>query len=291
MRCACIDIGSNTTRLLAADVSDAVLRPLAADRRFTAIGDAIDAERAIPASKIAEVASVVGEQVAMARELAVERIRAVATAAIRDASNCAELVATVADGCGVEIDVLTGEDEARLAFAGATGTLEEAPDGDVAVVDVGGGSTEVAVGQVHKGMDWFVSLPAGSAALTRRHAPADPPTPAQLDAMRTDARAAFAGVPATAVARVFAVGGSATSLWALGGEALDRPGLTHALEAMTSAPAPELALALGLDQRRVRLLPAGILMLTAAYEHMGAPMSIGKGGLREGVLLAELARG
>jgi exopolyphosphatase / guanosine-5'-triphosphate,3'-diphosphate pyrophosphatase len=169
--------------------------------------------------------------------------------------------------------------------------LEDPPGGDVAVVDVGGGSTEVAVGQVGKGMDWFVSLPLGSAALTRRHAPADPPAPAQLDAMRDEARATFAAVPSAPVARIFAVGGSATSLWALGGEALDRPGLAHALEAMTSAPAHELALALGLDSRRVRLLPAGILLLAAAYDRLRAPMSIGKGGLREGVLLAELARG
>jgi exopolyphosphatase/guanosine-5'-triphosphate,3'-diphosphate pyrophosphatase len=291
VRCACIDIGSNTTRLLAAEVSDAVLRPLAADRRFTAIGDAVDADGAIPGDKIAEVASVVDGQVVMAWELGVERIRAVATAAIRDASNCAELVDAVARRCGVQIDVLTGEDEARLAFAGATGTLDDAPDGDVAVVDVGGGSTEVAVGRVRGGMDWFVSLPVGSAALTRRHAPDDPPTSAELDAMRADAREAFSAVPDASVARVYAVGGSATSLWALGGEALDAPGLVHALEAMTSAPAPELALALGLDPRRVRLLPAGILMLAAAHDKLGAPMSIGKGGLREGVLLAELARG
>jgi exopolyphosphatase/guanosine-5'-triphosphate,3'-diphosphate pyrophosphatase len=290
VRCACIDIGSNTTRLLVAEVSTGFLRPLAADRRFTAIGDAVGSDGAIPVLKIAEVAMVVGEQLAMARELGVDRVRVVATAAIREAANCAEFVRAVGDGCGVEVSVLTGEEEARLAFAGATATLEEPPDGDVAVVDVGGGSTEVAVGRARGGMSWYVSLPLGSAALTRRHAPADPPTPGELEAMGADARAAFAEVPATNPAWVFAVGGSATSLWALGGEALHDDVLRDALDAMTAAPSDELADRLGLDPRRARLLPAGILMLTAAHETLEAPMSIGKGGLREGVVLAELGR-
>jgi exopolyphosphatase/guanosine-5'-triphosphate,3'-diphosphate pyrophosphatase len=290
VRCACIDIGSNTTRLLVAEVSTGVLRPLAADRRFTAIGDAIEPDGAIPAEKISEVEGVVADQAAMARELGADRVRAVATAAIRDATNCAELVRAVADRCGVDVDVLTGEEEAQLAFAGATGTLEDPPDGDLAVVDVGGGSTEVALGRAGSAMSWFVSLPVGSAALTRRHGPADPPTDAQLDAMRNDARGAFAAVPPCSPAWVFAVGGSATSLWALGEDALDAAALDAALEAMTDAPADALAARLGLDPRRARLLPAGILMLTAAHETLRAPMSIGKGGLREGVVLAELER-
>jgi exopolyphosphatase / guanosine-5'-triphosphate,3'-diphosphate pyrophosphatase len=290
VRCACIDIGSNTTRLLAAEVSAGLLRPLGADRRFTAIGDAIAADRSIPDAKIAEVVTVVGEQAAMARELGAERVRAVATAAIRDAANCATFVDAIAQRAGVEVAVLTGEDEARFAFAGATATLEDPPAGEIAVVDVGGGSTEVAVGTAREGMAWYVSLPIGSAALTRLHAPSDPPVPAEVAAMRADADRAFADVGTAAVERVFAVGGSATSLWALGSDALDPPVLRGALDAMTAGPAAELGERLGLDARRVRLLPAGIVLLTAARQALRAPMSIGKGGLREGVLLAELKR-
>ncbi|MEA2274106.1 MAG: exopolyphosphatase / guanosine-5-triphosphate,3-diphosphate pyrophosphatase [Solirubrobacteraceae bacterium] len=282
-------MGSNTTRLLVADVTTGALDALAADRRFTAVAEAIGPNGEIPPGKVAEVTEVVAQQAAMAAQLGVTHIRAVATAAIRDAANCSELVDAVAAACGVKLAILSGEEEARLAFAGAVGTLDDVPEGEVGVVDVGGGSTEVALGRARDGMSWFVSLAIGSGTLTRRHAASDPPANDELEAMRDDARAALAGVRGARPRHVFAVGGSATSLWALAGETLDEAGLRDALEAITVAPAEALGTRLGLDPRRVRLLPAGILILAAASEALGAPMSIGRGGLREGVLLAEAA--
>jgi exopolyphosphatase/guanosine-5'-triphosphate,3'-diphosphate pyrophosphatase len=230
----------------------------------------------------------VADQAAVARQLGASRIRAVATAAIRRAPNWAELVAAVRDACGIAVSILSEEEEARLAFAGAVRGLEEAPDGEVAVVDVGGGSTEVAVGRPDRGMAWSRSLSLGSGVLTRQHVRADPPARSELEAVGNAVETAFAGLDAPEVACVFAVGGSATSLWALAGEGLDESALRRALEAATAAPAKAVARRLGLDARRVRLLPAGILILSGAAEALAAPMSIGRGGLREGVVIGEL---
>ena len=127
MICACIDIGSNTTRLLVADAGQGRLRELVAQRAFTRIGKSIQNGGPIPPEKIAETAGVVRTQTSVAREVGAEHIVAVATAAIRTAPNRDELVDAVEDAGGVELSVLSGEEEARLSFVGATRTLLEAP--------------------------------------------------------------------------------------------------------------------------------------------------------------------
>src|SRR5215208_901808 len=152
MRCACIDIGSNTTRLLVADCADGRLDRLHEERAFTRIGRALDAEGAIPAATVAAVAEVVAGHRAAAHEHGAAQLRAVATAAIRGAANGEVLVAAIRERAGVEVVVLSGEDEARLAFHGATRTLGTALEGAVGVVDVGGGSTEIAVGTLAGGV-------------------------------------------------------------------------------------------------------------------------------------------
>src|SRR5687768_13888598 len=155
MRCACIDIGSNTTRLLVAEAPRGRLRPVLEQRAFTRIGQRIDPAEAIPRKMIAVVAGVVATQRAAAEAAGAVHLRVVATAAIRAAANRDELVAALRDRAGVDVAVLSADDEGRLAFAGATRTLERAPEGTVAVVDVGGLSTEIAVGTLAGGVTWL----------------------------------------------------------------------------------------------------------------------------------------
>jgi len=289
-RCACIDIGSNTTRLLVAADGQPRPRELFSERAFIRLGSARDADGEIGAQKVAEVAGVVARQVLLARELGVEAPRIVATAAVREAVNAAALIEAVRAACGISLEILSGEDEARLAFAGAIGMLETPPPGPLGVVDVGGGSTELVVGSVADGVTWSVSLPLGSCSVTDDDLPSDPPSQAELERLRERLARAFAGIDAPRPPAAYAVGGSATSLQRLIGNVLSADALSRGLQALVRRPAAEVALTLGLHAERARLLPGGLLVLDAASRALHAPLQLAGGGLREGVVMEELAR-
>ncbi|HEU4656104.1 MAG TPA: hypothetical protein VFR97_01200, partial [Capillimicrobium sp.] len=139
MVCACIDIGTNTTRLLVAEPGPDGLREVLAQRVFTRVRRAQGPDGRIAAGKLAELVDVVASQARAARALGCAQVHAVATAAIRDAPNRDDLVAALRGAAGVELQVLSAEEEARMAFCGAVGALRHPPDGAIAVVDLGGG--------------------------------------------------------------------------------------------------------------------------------------------------------
>jgi exopolyphosphatase/guanosine-5'-triphosphate,3'-diphosphate pyrophosphatase len=288
-RCACIDIGSNTTRLLVATDEGPRLVELFSERAFTRLGASCGYDGEIGPDKIAEVATVVGHQVRLAHELGVARLRIVATAAVRQAANGPALAAAIRDGCGATLEILPTDEEARLAFAGAVGMLGQPPPGPLAVVDVGGGSTELVVGTATGGVTWSVSLPLGSSVVTDADLPSDPPSASELARLRRKLSRVFAAVEAPRPTTAYAVGGSATSLQRLVGSVLEREALARGLQALVTRPAAEIALRLGLHPERARLLPAGILLLDAASHALRAPLQLAGGGLREGVVLEQLA--
>ena len=285
MVCACIDIGSNTTRLLVASPRSNGLRELAQQRAFTRIGRALRDDGCIELSKIEEVAEVVATQARTADELGAEALRAVATAAIRQAGNRDELVAAVRAHCGIEVHVLTDEEEARLAFVGATRALTEFAMGTIAVVDVGGGSSEVAIGTLEGGMTWSASLRLGSGSLADAYLRSDPPAASELHAIRQHVAGAFEGLEIPRADLGVAVGGSATSLRRLVGALLEPETLERGLRVLAGGPAAEGARTYELDPERVKLLPAGILLIEEASTRLGLPLQIARGGLREGVIL------
>ncbi|MBI5104813.1 MAG: hypothetical protein HZB46_07490 [Solirubrobacterales bacterium] len=279
MRCACVDIGSNTTRLLVAEPDPGhagVLRVVEAERAFLRLrsADPTPQERAA-------LAGVVRHQLELARAAGAARVRVVGTAALRCAPGLAEELAAAA---GVAVEVLTGQEEARLAFLGATAALPR--DGvTVAVVDVGGGSTEIAAGTPGGAVRWWASLPVGSGVVTDAHLPADPPEAAQLERARAAVEAVVAAAGCPGVDQAWAVGGSATSLRRFVGEELSAEALDRALAALAVAPSADAAARLGLHAERARLLPAGLLLLGALARALGCPLRVGGGGLREGVVL------
>ena len=291
MPCACIDIGSNTTRLLVAERRDGGLRELMSQRAFTRIGKSIGKGGRIPGAKLAETAHVVATQVRMARELGAARIDAVATAAIRKATNRDELATAIAERVGVPLRILSEADEARLSFIGATRSLASPPRESVAVVDVGGGSTEIAVGTMAAGVEWWASLPIGSGLLSDGYLRTDPPAADELERARLHAAGAFEGLEVPATAEAVAVGGSATSLRRLVGAELRHDALERSIHLLAATPVAEVARRFDLDPERVRLLPGGILIFDELSQRLGRSLQIATGGLREGVILEALGQG
>jgi exopolyphosphatase/guanosine-5'-triphosphate,3'-diphosphate pyrophosphatase len=184
---------------------------------------------------------------------------------------------------GLPLDVLEGEEEARLAFRGAASAAGVV--GTLAVIDVGGGSTEIAIGSGDGRVVHAESIPVGSSLLAERHLSADPPAAHELEAVREDIARAFARFEPPAVDHAVAVGGSASSLLHLGEPELGSMELARALDTLCAEPAETFASRVALDPIRVRLLPAGVLVLTELTGRLAQPLRICGGGLREGAIL------
>jgi exopolyphosphatase / guanosine-5'-triphosphate,3'-diphosphate pyrophosphatase len=285
MLCAAIDIGSNTTRVLVAEPVDGQLKKVMEQRAYTRINRAVNGDGEIPVEKVDEVAKVVATQVRLARELGAERIRAVATAAIREAANGEEVARQIGKAAGVPIEILTDEEEGRLSFIGATKGLGHPVEGRIGVVDVGGGSTEVILGTVADGVERVRSWRVGSGVLADELITSDPPSAAEIRKIRDRIDDIFEGVEVEQPDQAVAVGGSATSLRRLVGAVLEYETLERGIRVLAGDPAVEVAKRFELDPERVRILATGVLLLEKLSELLGQPLQIGKGGLREGVVL------
>ena len=290
MICACIDIGSNTTRLLVADAGNGSLRELVTQRAFTRIGKSLGAGGAIPAEKIAETAEVVAPRrtwparSAPSRSWRWPRLR---SATPPTAPSCWPPSSSAG---GMALDVLSSEEEARLSFVGATRTMVQPAEGTIAVIDVGGGSSEIAVGEADGEMAWSASFRIGSGFLADSYLRGDPPSVDELEKVRRHVAGTFEGLEPPPADSAVAVGGTATSLRRLLGAELSHETLERGIRVLSTTPIDEVAARFELDRERVRLLPAGILVLEAVSDLLGLPLRIARGGLREGVLL-ELVEG
>ncbi|HEY7257245.1 MAG TPA: hypothetical protein VH476_11255 [Solirubrobacterales bacterium] len=271
--------------MLVAEPVDGQLKKVMEQRAYTRINKALDEDGAIVPEKIDEVAEVVATQVRLARELGGETIRAVATAAVREAANAEEVAALIAKASGVPVEILSEEEEGRLAFIGATKTLGHPVDGQVGVVDVGGGSTEVVLGTVPGGVEEVRSWQIGSGTLADELISSDPPSAAEIRRVRERIDANFEGVEINHPGQAVAVGGSATSLRRLVGAVLEYETLERGVRILAGGPAADVAKRFELDPERVRILATGVLLLEKVSELLGQPLQIGKGGLREGVIL------
>jgi exopolyphosphatase/guanosine-5'-triphosphate,3'-diphosphate pyrophosphatase len=288
MLCGAIDIGSNTTRLLVAEPGEGQLRKVMEQRAYTRIGKGASKNGKITAEKVAEVADVVRTQVRLAHEMGAETIKTVATAAIREAKNRDKVVEEIEEIAGVEVDVLDEDEEGRFAFIGATKSLGHPVDGTIAVVDVGGGSCEVIYGTVTGGVREVKSFKIGSGSLAEDYLESDPPSASEIRALRDHISDFFEDDDFEHPDQAVAVGGSATSLRTLVGAVLEYETLERAVRVLSSDEIYEVAKRFELDSRRVKLLPAGVLLLEKFSQMLGKPLQIGKGGLREGIILTLL---
>jgi exopolyphosphatase/guanosine-5'-triphosphate,3'-diphosphate pyrophosphatase len=217
---AALDCGTNSTRVLVADRNGRALERL---MRITRLGEGVDATRKLDPAAIDRTTAVLGEFREVMDRHGVTATRLVATSAVRDAANGDEFLAAARNATGVEPELLSGDEEGRLAYLGATAELpEDSGEGqDTVVIDIGGGSTEVVVGR--RGSVSAVSLDLGCVRLTERHLLHDPPTAAELFEARSTVAAALddavRAVPSLAslrpARRLLGLAGTVTTISAL----------------------------------------------------------------------------
>jgi len=176
---AAIDCGTNSTRLLVSDADGGELIRL---MRITRLGQGVDRENRLAPEAIARTADVLQEFRRSMDDLGVDRVRMVATSAVRDAENGADFIEAAGAAVGTAPEVLTGLEEGKLAYRGANADLSPF-GGDTLVVDIGGGSTEITLGR--EGSVSSVSLQLGCVRLTERFLTSDPPTPDEVAATRS----------------------------------------------------------------------------------------------------------
>ena len=183
MRVAVVDIGTNTTRVLVADVEDGRVHELERRTKVTRLGEGVDATGRLADTAVERVATTLTEYKAVIDELQPERTTALATSAVRDAQNGDEFRQLLHDRFGLDARIIPGDEEARLTFLGATGA-RPAGDGPFVVIDIGGGSTEYVVGYAGEAPTFSVSTQAGSVRQTERHLHEDPPSDEDLATLR-----------------------------------------------------------------------------------------------------------
>jgi exopolyphosphatase/guanosine-5'-triphosphate,3'-diphosphate pyrophosphatase len=289
MRVAIIDVGSNTARLLVAAVAaDGTVEPLAEERRYLRLGAEIELTGTLSAAKIVEAAQTCSSFAARATELGVAQTSVVVTAPGRQGAAAPDLVAALRAATGAPVRVLTAEAEGRLAYEGAVSRAARELPEVVAVVDIGGGSTEIAVGTPSLGAAWVQSADLGSLRLTRARLHDDPPTAAQLASAANEVERVLATLRPPAPDVAFAVGGSARALAKIVGRRFDADDLAEAVRILSRRPAAKVARTFGIDAARSETLIAGALLLAGSSRILGSPLELGRGGLREGAAL-ELA--
>jgi exopolyphosphatase / guanosine-5'-triphosphate,3'-diphosphate pyrophosphatase len=282
MRVAVVDIGTNSTRLLIAEVSDGrVIDELERCTNITRLGAGVDADGRLREDAIQRVYATLEDYRARIDRHHADKALAVLTSAVRDAANGPEFAHTVKDRYGLEPDVLTGDEEAQLTFLGAASERDPDDTTPTLVIDIGGGSTELVIGRGRRA-EFHVSTQTGVVRMTERHLHTDPPTKAELDAMAEDVRAILQhDVPPEqrdAVSHAIAVAGTATSLAAIA-QALDpydpdrvhgyvlsaseRDRILAQLAAMTLEQRREVP---GLDPARAPTIVAGVVILTEVMD-------------------------
>ena len=283
MRVAAIDCGTNSIRLLIADINGNNFREVVRNMEIVRLGQGVDETGQFHPDAIARTLAAVDKFAAEIAKRGVEKIRFCATSATRDATNRHLFVDGVRDRLGIELEVISGDEEAALSFAGAIKDLDPS-NGPFLVVDIGGGSTEFVFGT--STVEAARSVNIGCVRMTERHFASDPATPEQIEAARSDIQAAIAQaaavVPITKAKTLVAVAGTATTVAAAG---LDLPEYdryaihlsrisaqqTHDAATMFATSNREQRLALGyMHPGRVDVIAAGSLVLSEIIKATGA---------------------
>jgi exopolyphosphatase / guanosine-5'-triphosphate,3'-diphosphate pyrophosphatase len=293
MRAAAIDIGTNSVLLLVAERNtQGRWSPLAEQAEVTRLGQGVDASRRLLPQAIEATLQVLERYTQLARDLGATQVVATATSAARDAANGPEFVAAVAQRTGLRVEILSGDDEARLSFASAWADFgATAP---MAMLDIGGGSTELVVGQ-QGSVQFRRSFDVGSVRLTERLLQGDPPTEASLTKLQDFVAQVFTGAPS--VERLVGVAGTVTTVLALHlalepydstrvhGATLRRADVRQVFQRLCATPLAQRQRLRGLQPKRADVIIAGVAILLGAIDATGVDaLTVSDRGLRWGLL-------
>jgi len=280
-RIAVVDLGTNSTRLLVANVLDGRVEELERRTEITRLGERVDSAGKLSSAAMKRVYETVESYRKLIDKHSADRVVGVATSAVRDATNGEEFSKELAERYGVETRTISGDEEARLSFLGATSDRPQGGD-PLLVIDIGGGSTEFVLGRPGSDPTFHVSTGAGSVRQTERHLTDDPPTDDQLSAVAGEVAAIIEAELPREVRREAAAGiavaGTATQLAAVDqrleeydpervhGYRLDRYAVEEILAHLASLPLAERREIVGLHPARAPTIVAGALILAEAMQ-------------------------
>lgn len=268
-----IDIGTNSTRLLVADVADGRVTEVERRTRVTRLGRGVDYSRQLSADAIEEVCETIGEYVVRLNDLGAETASVIATSAVRDAENGGAFVAELRERFDLNAQVIDGNEEARLTYLGCVS--ERSGDESLLVIDIGGGSTEMVIGRGSE-PTFHTSLQAGVVRHTERLLTSDPPTAAELEKLSGDIHKLLAESLAgqdLGIDAAVAVAGTPSSLAAIDleldpydplaveGHILKLKTIQWWLSRLASIPVEDRKLIVGLHPDRARAIVAGVVIL------------------------------
>jgi exopolyphosphatase / guanosine-5'-triphosphate,3'-diphosphate pyrophosphatase len=287
VRVAAVDLGTNTTRLLVADVDADRIEELHRETRITRLGEGVDARKRLRPTALARVRNALTDYRSILESLDAERVLAVATSAVRDAENGEAFLGEIEWSYGFTTRLLSGAEEAELTRRGV------APEPGTLVLDIGGGSTELVVDERH------ISLDMGSVRFTERFVHTDPPDPDEIDECARAVRVTLEQAIATAPQRATGVAGTVTTLAALdlGLDAYDRErvhghrlsldGARTQLERLAALPLAQRRAVPALEPERAPVIVAGAVILVETLAHFGLDaIDVSEHDILDGIALA-----
>ena len=282
-----IDVGSNTIHLLVGKVKNGGVLPVTGEKVSARLGAGVEKTGRIKEERLALAVESIELFVKISGLNGVSEPAILATSAVRDAANGPELIGRVADSTGLKVRRISGDEEAALGFRGAVSAAGESWEGPALVVDLGGGSAQLIVGEASSGPLMQISLPLGTNRTTEKFVNKDPAKKKELRALDEHVKNLVPGWRLSPGVPVVAVGGSARAILRVTRDGLTLERLRTLVQEITAYPSATLARNSGLAPERARVLPAAVTTLAAILDHFGREeLAVARGGVREGAILA-----
>lgn len=280
-------MGSNTIHLLVGKVKDGGVLPVTGEKVSARLGAGVDKTGKLQKERLTLAADAIKLFVEISALNGVSEPAILATSAVRDAENGPDLCEKVMEYTGLGVRLVSGEEEAELGFRGAVSSVVEPWDGPALVVDLGGGSAQLVVGEAASGPLMQTSLPLGTNRTTEKFVDNDPAKKKELRALDEHVKKLMPEWSLTSKVAVVAVGGSARAILKITQDRLTAERLRKLAKEITEYPSAVLARTYGLAPERARVLPAAVTTLAAVLDHFDREeLTVVRGGVREGAILS-----